>query len=195
MRGLERRPTSSRPPFDAFWWTPRIHLVCFVHRVAGLEPGLYTLARSADGLASLQRACRDDFAWIRPEGVGDDLPLFLLAATDARRLARQPSCAQDIASDGFFSLGMLVEFDSSLAQYGPGFYRHLFREAGAIGQVLSLEAEAAGCRGTGIGCFFDDAVHDVLGLRDEQLQSLYHFTVGIPVEDARLQTSSGYPWE
>jgi hypothetical protein len=30
--------------------------------------------------------------------------------------------------------------------------------------MLYLEAEAAGVRGTGIGCFYDDPVHDVLGL-------------------------------
>ena len=33
-----------------------------------------------------------------------------------------------------------------------------------VGQVLYLEAEAAGARATGIGCFYDDPVHDVLGL-------------------------------
>ena len=32
-----------------------------------------------------------------------------------------------------------------------------------IGQVLYLEAEAAGARATGIGCFYDDAVHDCWG--------------------------------
>ncbi len=61
-----------------------------------------------------------------------------------------------------------------------------------IGQVLYLEAEAANARSTGIGCFFDDAVHDVLGLTDNQFQSLYHFTVGMPVEDDRLQSWSAY---
>jgi hypothetical protein len=35
-----------------------------------------------------------------------------------------------------------------------------------IGQVLYLEAEAHGLRGTGIGCFFDDAVHDLLGFEN-----------------------------
>ena len=61
-----------------------------------------------------------------------------------------------------------------------------------LGQVLYLEAEATGARATGIGCFFDDAVHDVLGLRGDEFQSLYHFTVGIPVDDARLSTEPGY---
>ena len=61
-----------------------------------------------------------------------------------------------------------------------------------IGQVLYLEAEACGVRSTGIGCFFDDPVHDMLSLRDNEFQSLYHFTVGGPVDDGRLQTWPPY---
>ena len=64
-----------------------------------------------------------------------------------------------------------------------------------LGQVFYLEAEAAGLRGTGIGCFFDDPMHDLLGLKGERYQDLYHFTVGGPVEDARLTTLPAYPGE
>ena len=90
---------------------------------------------------------------------------------------------------------MIADFDASLQAFGPSFYRHLFWESGVVGQVLYLEAEAAGARATGIGCFYDDPVHDVLGLAGHAFQSLYHFTVGIPVEDARLTTEPGYAWE
>jgi hypothetical protein len=130
--------------------------------------------------------------WQTPAGAPLDLPLYLLAGTDFREAARALSCQQDIAADGFFSLGMLAEFAEPIQQHGPSFYRNLFWEAGVIGQVLYLEAEAASARSTGIGCFFDDAVHDVLGLTDNQFQSLYHFTVGMPVEDSRLQTWPPY---
>jgi len=61
-----------------------------------------------------------------------------------------------------------------------------------IGQVLYLEAEAQGVRGTGIGCFFDDSVHEVMGLPDDTFQSLYHFTVGGAREDNRLVTRAAY---
>jgi nitroreductase len=61
-----------------------------------------------------------------------------------------------------------------------------------ISQVLYLAAEAQGVRGTGIGCFFDDAVHEILGLADNEYQSLYHFTIGKPVEDPRLTTFPPY---
>jgi hypothetical protein len=57
---------------------------------------------------------------------------------------------------------------------------------------LYLEAEAAGIRGTGIGCFFDDAMHEMLGIHGRSWQSLYHFTIGGPVEDARLRTIPPY---
>ncbi|MGF1645071.1 MAG: nitroreductase family protein [Thiotrichales bacterium] len=86
---------------------------------------------------------------------------------------------------------MLAEFDTALTE-GAHIYRHLFWEAGLIGQVLYLEAEAAGMRGTGIGCFFDDSVHELLGMRGTALQSVYHFTLGSPVNDNRLETIPPY---
>ena len=189
---LARVTPGDGPPWDALWWTPRIHLVLFVHRVTGFEPGLYLLPRSDHGEALLRSAVKRQFTW---ERVDDRLPLYCLASGDCRRLAQRVSCDQDIASAGFFSLGMLADFDGSLREFGPSFYRNLFWESGVVGQVLYLEAEAAGTRGTGIGCFYDDGVHEVLGIETHAVQSLYHFTVGSPVEDGRLTTEPGYRWE
>jgi SagB-type dehydrogenase family enzyme len=179
-------------PWNALWWDARIHLAVFVHRVDEVAPGLYLLARDASALERLRAACGREFLWQR---ASDSLPLFLLAPGDCRSLARRLSCDQDIAADGFFSLGMIAELDASLDAFGPSFYRYLFWEAGVVGQVLYLEAESAGARATGIGCFYDDPVHDVLGIADHRFQSLYHFTVGRPVDDTRLTTAPGYPWE
>jgi len=192
---LRRLLPAAGVPFDALDAEPRVHLVLFVHRVDGLDPGLYALARSSRGRDALREALHADFLWARPEGVPADVPLDLLAPLDVKAAARQLSCAQDIAADGCVSLAMLAEFDAALDARGASAYRELFWEAGAIGQALYLEAEAAGMRGTGIGCYFDDAVHDVLGIADHRLQSLYHFTVGMPVEDQRLRTDPGYIWE
>jgi hypothetical protein len=110
-------------------------------------------------------------------------------------VARQISCHQEIASDGCFSLGMVADFESSLQHFGAWFYPRLFWESGVIGQVLYLAAEVAGVRGTGIGCYFDDPMHSLLGLDLKTLryQSLYHFTIGGPVEDMRLTTLAAYP--
>mgnify|MGYP002640536791 CR=1 FL=1 len=62
-------------------------------------------------------------------------------------------------------------------------------------EIARLEAEAAGIRSTGIGCYFDDPMHQVLGLKDRKYQDLYHFTVGGPVIDTRLTTLPPYPDE
>jgi SagB-type dehydrogenase family enzyme len=179
-------------PWDALPWAPAIHFGLFVHRVEGLEPGLYALARDAAKVEALRARMHAHFVWETPPGCPADLPLFLLERGDARAVATQVSCHQDIAGDGAFSLGMLAEYRQALVEHGPWFYRRLFWEAGDIGQVLYLEAEAAGVRGTGIGCFFDDPVHQVFGVQGLELQSVYHFTVGGYVEDPRLTTLPPY---
>lgn len=186
-------PVARRPvPWDAIPWDPAIHFGLFVHRVEGIEPGLYAMARDPGKVAKLKECMHAHFAWDAPPGCPGSLPLYLLERGDARQLATQVSCRQEIAGEGAFSLGMIAEYQASLVAHGPSFYRRLFREAGAIGQVLYLEAEAAGVRSTGIGCFFDDPVHQVFGLKDLAFQSLYHFTVGGYVDDARLTTLPAY---
>ena len=183
-----RRPM----PWDAMAWEPRIHLALFVHRVDGLDSGLYILVRDPGKLEKLKRAMHQRFDWSTPPACPADLPLRRLEGGDARRLATQVSCFQGIAGDGVFSLGMIAEYREALFTHGPWFYRRLFWEAGVIGQVLYLEAEAAGIAATGIGCFFDDPVHQVFGFSDLEFQSLYHFTVGGPVQDNRLTTLAPY---
>ena len=121
-----------------------------------------------------------------------DLPLTCLQPADCRAEARDVSCGQDIAADGAFALAMIAEFEPSLRQYGPWFYKRLHWEAGALGQVLYLEAEAAGVRATGIGCFFDDELHRIFGLTGNRYQDLYHFTLGGPVHDERLRDLPPY---
>jgi len=195
------------PPWDAIDWPPQVHLLIFVHRVEGLTPGVYTYLRDRSALPEWRAAMRPEFLWENPPspaGFGgasapndpnDPNDLYLLFPSDVTWPANRVSCDQDIAGDGFFSLGMIARLESSLVERGEWFYRRLFWECGLIGQVLYLEAEAAGARGTGIGCFYDDGVHELVGLSGEKWQSLYHFSMGIPVDDPRLTTEPGYPWE
>jgi len=184
-------PRPLAPPLDALPWLPRVHFALFVHRVDGLAPGLYLMARSEEGEEALRERMGATWAWSRVPGCPPHIRLGLLRSGDVSQEARTVSCHQDIAADSVFSLGMIAEYEATLAE-GPWAYRHLFWEAGALGQVLYLESEAWGFRGTGIGCYFDDEVHRFLGLRDETFQSLYHFTVGGPLDDPRLKTLPPY---
>ena len=170
---------------------PRIHLVLFVHRVDGLAPGLYLFMRNEHVEAKLRTELSAEFEWLPVAGCPEHFSLFRLLSGDAQNAARALSCHQDIAADGAFSLGMLSEYQNNLTP-SPWVYRQLFWEAGMLGQVLYLEAEAANVRGTGIGCYFDDEVHALFGIKNQVLQSMYHFTVGGAITDTRLQTLAAY---
>jgi hypothetical protein len=185
-------PRAGVPPWDVWPWPPHIHCAIFVHRVRDLASGLYFLERSLVAHDLVRAAFRPEFVWKHPEDSPKHLPLFKLVEGDFRETAEAVSCHQGIAGDGAFSLGMIADFSESIRAFGAWWYRRLFWEAGLLGQVLYLEAEAAGVRGTGIGCYFDDAFHRLLGLNDERFQSLYHFTVGGPVDDSRLTTLPPY---
>jgi SagB-type dehydrogenase family enzyme len=179
---------NAKPPFSAWNWQPDIHLIIFVHRVEGLGPGLYLLPRCSDAIPQLQQALSGDFIW---EKLAAPFDLYKLISGNVRQSAKTLSCHQPIASDSAFSLGMIARFSGNI-EAEAWRYRRLFWECGMIGQILYLEAEAAGVRGTGIGCFFDDAMHGVLGLQTIEWQSLYHFTIGEPFIDGRLQSFPAY---
>ncbi len=185
-------PRSSAPPFDAWPFPPRLHLVLFVHRVTGLEPGMYLWLRAPADAETLRHAFRAVPDWEVPADLSPTVPLRRLGRGDLRDFARTLSCQQDIAADGAFSLGMLARFEPVLRERGAAAWRELFWESGMIGQALYLAAEAAGVRGTGIGCYFDEVLHRALGLTGHDWQSLYHFTIGNPVEDLRLRTVPPY---
>ena len=186
-------PRTSAPPFDAWPFPPRLHLVLMVHRVTGLEPGLYLWLRTLTDAEALRGAFGTNLKWEAVTDSAITAPLYRLERGDLRNFARTLSCHQDIAADGAFSLGMLARFEPVLRERGAAAYRELFWEAGMIGQALYLAAEAAGARGTGIGCYFDEVLHRALGLAGHDWQSLYHFTIGCPVEDVRLRTVPPYP--
>jgi len=181
-------PRSDCAPFDVELGDPSLHLLIFVHRVEGLTPGLYFFIRNDKAIAPIKSLTRSKFMW---DPIENNFPLFVLEKGAFQQQAMIVSCHQEIAGHSAFSLGMIADFKDPVAS-NPFAYRRLFWESGMIGQVLYLAAEAHGVRGTGIGCFFDDAVHEIMGLANNQYQSLYHFTIGTPVEDPRLATHPPY---
>jgi len=185
-------PRTGISPWDTMPWPARIHPVLFVHRVEGLSPGIYALPRRTGATALLQAAMNPDFEWHRVQSAPQHLPLYRLSAGKVEGTAIKLSCGQGIAGQSAFSLAMLAEFEGTVSE-APWRYRELHWEAGAIGQVLYLEAEASDLQGTGIGCFFDDGVHELLGIDGRTLQVLYHFTVGNALTDERITQMPPYP--
>lgn len=192
-RDGEKQGKQLAMPFRVLPWDSEVHAALFVHRVKGLDKGLYFLVRNENHFDDLKKATRSEFEWVKPEGCPDGLPLYMLTKGDCQQIAKRLSCHQDIAADGCFSLGMVAHFDGPLRYKNVWMYPRLFWETGVLGQVLYLEAHAVGISATGIGCYFDDAVHEFLGLRGSEFQSLYHFTVGSPVMDKRIMSLPAYP--
>jgi SagB-type dehydrogenase family enzyme len=154
---------STREPLSAdFAARPLVQLYLYVNRVDGLAPGVYRY-------------------W--PEH-GE---LELIKAGDQRVAAAALSLGQNLAGNACVAFSMIGDFESATRIFGDRGYRYAYFEAGALGQRLYLAAEALGLRATGIGAFFDDEVHRYLGLGPEQGQVIYHFAIGYPIRDPRLE--------
>jgi SagB-type dehydrogenase family enzyme len=138
----------------------------YIHRVEGLERGVY---------------CSDR--------IGGQL--YLLSRGDMRNTAKELSLNQDIAGDSAFAVSFISNFDFALRKYGDRGYRYIHYEAGFLGQALYLGATTTGFDATGIGAFIDDDVHTFLKTPLEQ-QVVYHFTVGKRIDDPRITTLPAY---
>ncbi|WP_432698460.1 nitroreductase family protein [Marinobacterium sp. YM272] len=168
-----------------------VHLLLFVHNVEELEPGLYLMPRSESGDALLRSVCT---RWPALQEVypAPELRLLKLKTANTRKAAAQLCCNQMIAASSAVTLMMLAEFDAPLQHQGLTAYQQLYREAGMLGQNLYLASSALGLNGTGIGCFFDDGVHQLLGIEDQSLQVVYGFAAGEGLKDERVSGMSGY---
>ena len=154
--------SATAQPFSADFSPGRfIQLYLYVHRVDDLPPALY---RYWPAHAQLE----------------------LVRSGDQRVAAAGLSLGQDLAGNACVAFSMIADIDRAVQSYGDRGYRYVHFEAGAIGHRLYLAAEALGFGATGIGAFYDDDVHHYLGLTTAQRQVVYHFAVGYPVYDPRL---------
>lgn len=175
-----------------FPWKAAVQPFLFVHRVAGLKRGIYLMCRGRD--CDELRPDLDpthQFLWQKVPGAPPDVPLVLLRRGDVREEARLGSCVQDIASDSAFAVAFLAEHLPALKTHGAWWYRRVHWEACALGGALYLAAGAAGTsagrlQSTGIGCFFAPWVQALLKVDAPNWADVYHFTLGWPDEDRRV---------
>ena len=150
-------------------------LLVFVHGVDGIQPGTYLITPGE--LLSRVPAARE-VSWPHEA--------YLVSAGDVREATAAAACHQAIAGDAAFVIAFIADMGEAFEPPAPYMYPRLFWQAGALGQRLYLAATARGLGVSGIGCFFDDAVHEFLGLTDQRFQALYLVAVGAALPDARL---------
>ncbi|AKB12545.1 SagB-type dehydrogenase domain-containing protein [Methanosarcina thermophila] len=189
---LQKTLPQNSPIFNPLAFGPFTHLLLFVNRVKGLFPGLYIFLRKPEEKERLKAAIMPDFLWEKPKDCPSELELYMLMEETLHYFAAQLSCAQRKAADACFTACMLSEFEKPLNRFGAWIYPYLFWECGFLGQLLYLEAEANGLRGCGIGCFFDDPLHETIGLKGLEYQDLYHFAVGYPLQEIGVITLPAY---
>ena len=189
---LEKCLPDKNPIFNPLSFGSFTHLLLFVNRVKELVPGLYIFLRKPEAKESFRAAIRPDFLWQKPENCPEGLEFYLLMEETLHSFIAQLSCSQRKAADACFTACMLSEFEEPLNRFGPWIYPYLFWECGILGQLLYLEAEAYGLRGCGIGCFFDDPLHEAIGLKGLEFQDLYHFAVGYPLNEIGFVTLPAY---
>jgi len=157
---------ASEPLIADFSGACFIQLYLYVHRVEGLEAGVYRF-------------------WPKGSEPGHS-ELETIKLGDQQVAAAGLSLGQELAGNACVAFSMIGDLERATRAHGDRGYRYVHFEAGAIGQRLYLAAEALGLGATGIGAFFDDAVHRYLGLTAEQGQVVYHFAIGYPVPDPRV---------
>jgi SagB-type dehydrogenase family enzyme len=151
------------PPLSADFAGKRfLELYLYVHRIEDLEPGVY---RYDSGQFKLEK----------------------IHSGDQRVRAAALSLRQDMAGNACVAFSLIGNLSNATQIYGDRGYRYVHFEAGAIGQALYLAAEALGLGASGIGAFFDDDVNSYLGLNITEKQVVYHFAIGYPVPDPRLE--------
>lgn len=124
-----------------------------VHRIEGLEPGLYHY------------------------GVRDHI-LELLRTGDLREEIVRHGLAQ-----GFLGKANLVVVFSAIFQrlrwkYQERTYRYALLEAGHLGQNLYLAATSMGLGACAVGAFFDDDLNGMLGVDGQREAAIYMLAVG-----------------
>jgi SagB-type dehydrogenase family enzyme len=153
---------TAQPLFADFAGTRLVQLYLYAHRVNGLQSGVYRFWQDRAELEQIGRG-------------------------DQRVAAAGLSLGQDLAGNACVAFSMIGDLERATCTYGDRGYRYVHFEAGAIGQRMYLAAEALGLGATGIGAFYDDQVHHYLNLTPEQGQVVYHFAIGYPIADPRLE--------
>ena len=163
---LDKTLPRNIPPFNAKTHFNNIDIVMFINRVNGIESGIYYYSRN--------NLLKHNFTQIEDR-------LYLIEKGDFSEASKFINCTQDLGKFSSVSFSFVANFEKITKNYH---YKLTLQEAGMIGQILYLEAEAKNIRGCGIGCFFDEIINEEI--LNSKLQAVYNFTIGIPLIDERI---------
>lgn len=124
-----------------------------VHRVDGVDPGVYHYDPFAHELSLLDRG-------------------------DKRRSVVGSGFNQDFLGGAGVTLYLTLVFQRVRFRYKDRAYRYGMLEAGHIGQNVYLAAASMGLGTCAVGAFHDDQVNDLLGVDGQEEAAVYLLSVG-----------------
>ena len=163
---LDKTLPRNLPPFNTNTHFNNIDIIFFVNRVNGLESGIYYYSRN--------NLLKHNFTQIEDR-------VYLIEKGDFSIAGKFINCNQDLGSLSSVSFSFVADFEKITQNHH---YKLTLQEAGMVGHILYLEAEAKGIRGCGIGCFFDELINEEI--LNSKLQAVYNFTLGVPLVDERI---------
>lgn len=134
-----------------------LEVLCLIERVSGAEPGLY-----------------------RYDPVDHILAPALVPVTGINAPNIAESCyGQSWIGNAAAVLVIVADYPRTTDHYGERGIRYVDMEAGHVGQNIYLMAAALDLATCAVGAFDEDAMADLLGLRDQT--PVYIFPVGLPL--------------
>jgi SagB-type dehydrogenase family enzyme len=130
-----------------------IELYPLVHRVDGLEPGVYHYDPRAHALEQLR-------------------------AGDFRSLAVEQGIGQEFLGSCGVVLFLTMILQRMRPKYQDRSYRYGLLEAGHLGENAYLAATSMGLGACGVGAFMDDAINEMLGVDGVEEAALYMLAAG-----------------
>lgn len=200
---IMRRVCFSQLPFTR---SNDVHVVVMILRVKGLKPGVYLIPRNSEFLklfmgetrlgrgkkSKSSKSAEMDVETLDASSAMLDRDwnqlVYLFPVDNMAQVSTRLCAEQSIGGLGVFTIILLAEFRHKLLVHGASHCRRLHYEAGAMGELLYLEAESEGLRANGMGCYFDNPLLELLALpRNHSFEPLYFLSVGDAFDDEKLK--------
>ncbi|NOX38187.1 MAG: SagB/ThcOx family dehydrogenase [Calditrichaeota bacterium] len=144
------QPLRSVPSAGALY---PFEIYVIVHRVTGLQPGVYHYA-------------------VRQHA------LEVVKLGDFRRRITHAGLEQDMLGEASVVFVLAAIFDRTRSKYGERGFRYVYMEAGHISQNIYLQAVSLKLGSVCIGAFLDDKVNELIGVDGRKEAAIYLHAVG-----------------
>jgi len=134
--------------------TQFLNLYLIIHRVEGIDPGVYYYNRQQHSLSQIKKG-------------------------DFRRTATRAALSQSVVGQSCVCFVLTTSTARLDHPDGDRSLRYAGLEAGMIGENIYLQSEALGLGCTGIGAYFDDEVSELIDVPPEEESITYLLATGV----------------